>query len=80
MPSTLPLSPLLGPMVSVLEHLCLQNSQTKFWKIPDHRKFHQTKPRCLCLKRFQCFNCYGTTRFHKKFGPNLSLGQIRATS
>merc|ERR1719195_2242711 len=43
MPSTLPLSPLLGPMVSNLEHLCLQISQTK--------------PRCLCLKRFQRFNC-----------------------
>jgi len=41
MPSLLPLSPLLGPMVSILEHLCLPKTPlTKFWKkIPQHQKY-----------------------------------------
>merc|ERR1712244_33308 len=33
MPSLLPFSPLLGPMVSILEHLCLPKTPlTQFWK------------------------------------------------
>ena len=55
MPSLLPLSPLLGPMVSILEHLCLQKN-TLNHILENFLNIKNTKTlRCLCLKTFPVF-------------------------
>merc|ERR1712123_33730 len=55
MPSLLPLSPLLGPMVSILEHLCLPKN-TLNQILEKSLNIKNTKPlRCLCLKTFPVF-------------------------
>ena len=55
MPSLLPLSPLLGPMVSILEHLCLpKNTLNQILEKSLNIKNTKTL-RCLCLKTFPVF-------------------------